>query len=301
MAMTEGTGSELFRRVTLEAGLHLVATPIGTARDITLRALDTLASADVLAAEDTRVLRHLMEIHGIPRRDRAVIPYHDHNGTAQRPKLLGLIKEGQSIAYASDAGTPLVADPGFQLARAVIEAGHVVRSVPGPSALLSALSVAGLPTDRFLFAGFPPSAAGARQRWVDEIANVTTTLVIFEAGRRVDDLLGAFCASGQTARSVAICRELTKRFEEIRRGDMVSVRNAISEHPLKGEVVVVLGPRQQEIPTEETVRAALEEALTRQPLKDAAAQVARDMGWRKRTVYQLGLSLKASDRRQEGT
>jgi len=151
--MTERSDPSVFRRIELEPGLHLVATPIGNARDITLRALDVLASADVLVAEDTRVLRRLMELHGIPKGERPILSYHDHNGPAQRPRLLGLLAEGRSLAYASDAGTPLVADPGFRLAQEAIAAGHAVRAVPGPSSALAALSVAGLPSDRFLFAG----------------------------------------------------------------------------------------------------------------------------------------------------
>ena len=143
-------------------GLHFVATPIGAARDITLRALDILAGAEILAAEDTRTLRHLMEIHGIALGDRPLLSYHDHNGTAVRPRLLAALAEGRAVAYASEAGTPLVADPGFQLARAAIAGGYAVLAAPGPSAVLAALTVSGLPTDRFLFAGFPPAGAGDR-------------------------------------------------------------------------------------------------------------------------------------------
>ncbi|MDD8023474.1 MAG: SAM-dependent methyltransferase, partial [Paracoccaceae bacterium] len=146
----------------LGTGLYFLATPIGAARDITLRALDILTSADVIAAEDTRTLRHLMEIHGVALNHRPLIAYHDHNGEAARPKLLRALSEGKSVAYASEAGTPLVADPGYQLGRAAIAAGHPVFAAPGPSAVLAALTVSGLPSDRFLFAGFPPNTASAR-------------------------------------------------------------------------------------------------------------------------------------------
>lgn len=146
----------------LDPGLYLVATPIGAARDITLRALDILAAADVLAAEDTRTLRHLMEMHGLRPGDRPLLAYHDHNGARMRPRILGHLEAGRSVAYASEAGTPLIADPGFQLARAAREAGHAVRAAPGASAVLAALTVCGLPTDRFLFAGFAPPQAAAR-------------------------------------------------------------------------------------------------------------------------------------------
>ena len=158
-------------------GLHFVATPIGAARDITLRALDLLATADVLAAEDTRTLRHLMEIHRVRLGDRPLIAYHDHNGAAQRPRLMALLAAGKSIAYASEAGTPLIADPGFQLGRATLEAGFRVFAAPGPSAVLAALTVSGLPTDRFLFAGFVPPAGGARQRFLSDLADTRATLV----------------------------------------------------------------------------------------------------------------------------
>ncbi len=161
-------------------GLHFVSTPIGAARDITLRALDVLAGADVLAAEDTRTLRHLMEIHGVPLGDRPLWPYHDHNGDAMRPRLLRALEEGKSVAYASEAGTPLVADPGYQLARAAIAAGIPVLAAPGASAVLAALTVSGLPSDRFLFAGFPPTGAGDRARFLAEVGSVQATLILYE-------------------------------------------------------------------------------------------------------------------------
>ena len=173
----------------LEPGLHLIATPIGTARDITLRALDILASADVLAAEDTRSLRHLMEIHGVALGGRPLLAYHDHNGAAMRPRILSALAQGKSVVYASEAGTPLVADPGYQLARAVVADGHVLRAAPGPSAVLAALAVSGLPSDRFLFAGFPPAAGGARATFLAELAGVPATIILFESPRRVSRTL----------------------------------------------------------------------------------------------------------------
>lgn len=161
----------------LEPGLYLVATPIGTARDITLRALDVLNSADLLAAEDTRVMRHLMDIHGVPLRGRRILSYHDHNADRARLPLLAALKDGASVAYASDAGTPLVADPGFRLARDAAEAGARVHAVPGPSAALAALSLSGLPSDRFLFAGFPPATKSARASWLRQWAGVDATVI----------------------------------------------------------------------------------------------------------------------------
>ena len=197
--MTEG-GTTLQAAGALPPGLYFVATPIGAARDVTLRALDILAAADVLAAEDTRTLRRLMEIHGVALSGRPLVSYHDHNGAARRPQLLAALAAGQSVAYCSDAGTPLVADPGYRLVRGAADAGHPVHAVPGPSAVLAALSVAGLPTDRFLFAGFPPAQAGARRRWIDEIGAVPATVVLYESGRRVAGLLTDLVGAGQGAR-----------------------------------------------------------------------------------------------------
>jgi 16S rRNA (cytidine1402-2'-O)-methyltransferase len=293
--MTERGTPAVFRRTGLEPGLHLVATPIGAARDITLRALDVLASAEVLVAEDTRVLRRLMELHGIPRGERPVLSYHDHNGPAQRPRLLGLLGEGRSLAYASDAGTPLVADPGFRLAQAAIAAGHAVHAVPGPSSALAALSVAGLPTDRFLFAGFPPAQAGARARWLAEILPIPASLVIFESGRRAGALLEALEAAGAGARGAALCRELTKRHEEIRRGTIAELAATAETSETRGEMVLVLGPPVARAPAEADVAAALEVALQDRPLKQAAAEVAARLGVRKRDVYQMGLEMRKAD------
>ena len=163
----------------LDAGLYLVATPIGNARDITLRALDTLASADVIAAEDTRTARKLMDIHGVALNGRKMIPYHDHSSKAARSGILKLIADGKSVAYVSEAGSPLIADPGFALARDLAGESLLVTTIPGPSATLSALSLSGLPTDRFLFAGFPPSAKGARAKWLTELLPIPATLVFF--------------------------------------------------------------------------------------------------------------------------
>jgi len=227
----------------LASGLYLVATPIGSARDITLRAIDILGTADVIAAEDTRNTRKLMDIHGIKLRDRPLIPYHDHNGAGQRPRILALIEQGKSVAYVSDAGTPLVADPGFALARAVIEEGAPVTSAPGASAVLAALSIAGLPTDKFMFAGFPPTKAGARAQFFKDLAQVPATLVFYESPKRLDKTLAAMIESFGADRPAAICRELTKKFEQALRGSLGEVAaQREADMPLKGELVIVLGP-----------------------------------------------------------
>jgi 16S rRNA (cytidine1402-2'-O)-methyltransferase len=293
--MKRGEGETVFRVGPLAEGLHVVSTPIGAARDITLRALDVLASADVLAAEDTRVLRRLMEIHGVPVAGRPLLPYHDHNGAAQRPVLLAHLARGARVAYASDAGTPLVADPGFALVRDAAAAGHPVHAVPGASALLAGLVTAGLPSDRFLFAGFPPPRAAARRTWLEEVAAVKATLVIYETGRRIGALLADLAALGHGGREAVLCRELTKRFEEAQRGsvDALAARHAAGVP--RGEIVLVLGPPPERPADAADIEAALRAALAEAPLKQAATRVAAEFGARKRDVYQMGLAI---DRRR---
>jgi 16S rRNA (cytidine1402-2'-O)-methyltransferase len=215
----------------LAGGLYLVATPIGSARDVTLRALDILGAADLLAAEDTRTARRLLDIHGVRRDPRTILPYHDHNGAAQRPRLLAALAEGRSVALVSEAGTPLIADPGYRLAAEAAAAGHPVTAAPGASALLAALAVAGLPTDRFLFAGFPPPREAARRRALAELAEVPATLVFFEAPHRLADALPAMAETLGAERPAAVCRELTKRFEEVRRGALGALASTTPPRP----------------------------------------------------------------------
>jgi 16S rRNA (cytidine1402-2'-O)-methyltransferase len=285
-------GAGVARQVGLAPGLWFVATPIGAARDITLRAVDILASAEVLVAEDTRTLRHLMEIHGLRLGDRPLIAYHDHNGAEARPRILRALAEGKSVAYCSEAGTPVVADPGYQLARAAIEAGHPVSAAPGPSAAIMALSVSGLPSDRFLFAGFPPAQAGARTRWIDEIGSIPATLILYDSPKRIHRLLGELCEHWGQARPAALCRELTKRFEEVRRGTLGSLRDGLDEGAVKGEIVLVVGRPLEVAPDATDVDAALHEALGRLRVKDAAAEVAEALGLPRRDVYQRALALR---------
>lgn len=276
-------------------GLHFVATPIGAARDITLRALDILAGADVLAAEDTRTLRHLMEIHGVALGNRPLIAYHDHNGEAVRPRLLRALEEGRSVAYASEAGTPLVADPGFQLARAAIAAGHPVLAAPGPSAVLAALTVSGLPTDRFLFAGFPPAGAGDRARFLAEIAAVPATLVLYESPKRVSRLLGELAHSLGGDRQAAVCRELTKRFEEVSRAPLAELAVQFADRDVKGEVVVVIDRGVATVATRTDVEAALRRALRGTSVRDAAAEVSEAFGLPRKDVYRMALGLSEEE------
>lgn len=289
------TNAGAARRVPLAPGLWFVATPIGAARDITLRALDILLSAEVLVAEDTRTLRHLMEIHRLKLGDRPLIAYHDHNGAEARPRILRALEGGLSVAYCSEAGTPVVADPGYQLARAAIDAGHPVNAAPGPSAAIMALSISGLPSDRFLFAGFAPSQAGARARWLDEIGSIPATLILYESPKRIQRLLGELCDRWGEARPAALCRELTKRFEEVRRGTLGSLRDGIGDGPVKGEIALVVGRPVAVAPEAADVDAALAEALGRLRVKDAAAEVAEAMGLPRRDVYQRALAMKEGE------
>ena len=275
----------------LNPGLYLVATPIGNARDITLRALDILASADVIAAEDTRTARKLLDIHGVSLGDRPLIAYHDHSGDTGRAGLVKLIGEGRSVAYVSEAGTPLVSDPGFALARAVREAGGQVTAAPGASAVLAALSLSGLPSDRFLFAGFAPTTRAARLKWLEELLPTAATLVIYESPRRVHDLLTDLIQTAGEDRQAAVARELTKKFEEVQRGTLGELAAALEGRALKGEVVVLVDRGRAQV-ADETMEAALRRALETMSLKDAAAAVAEAYGLKRRKVYQAALEME---------
>jgi len=287
--VTTGPPKPLLRPVP--PGLHLLATPIGAARDITLRALDVLAGADVLAAEDTRTLRHLMEIHGIALNGRPLIAYHDHNGQAVRPRLLRALKEGRSVAYAPEAGTPLIADPGFQLARAAIAEGLAVLAAPGPSAVLAALTVSGLPSDRFLFAGFPPTGAGDRARFLAELGQVPATLILYESPKRINRLLTEMAETFGKERAAAVCRELTKRFEDVSRGTLGELAEAFAGRTVKGEIVVLVDRPGDRVVDAESIRAALRDALGHGSVKDAAARVAAALNLPRRDVYRMALQL----------
>ncbi len=278
----------------LPAGLYLVATPIGNARDITLRALDILASADVIAAEDTRTARKLMRLHGVPLGNRPLIAYHDHSGEAGRAGLVKLVRDGRSVAYVSEAGMPLVADPGYALARAVTEAGLTVTAAPGASASLTALSLSGLPSDRFLFAGFAPTGKSARKTWLREVTNLPATTIIYESPRRINQTLDDLCKIAGENRHAALCRELTKRFEEVLRGTLGELRALLAGRSLKGEIVLVLerGDAQADAMDME---AALRQAMQSMSIKDAAQHVATACGLPRRKVYQAALAMQKGD------
>ncbi len=276
----------------LQPGLYFVATPIGTARDITLRALDIFASADVIAAEDTRSLRRLLDIHGVPLGGRSLIAYHDHSGAGVRAKLLGALAEGKSVAYASEAGTPLIADPGYHLSREAAEVGHLVTSAPGPSAIITALTLAGLPTDAFFFAGFLPNTKNARKTAMQEIASVPGTLVFYESPKRVADMLRDAAEALGGGRQAVVCRELTKKFEEVRRGTLADLAQELKDQKVKGEIVVLIERVKPNQTDEADLEAALSKAMETMSVRDASETVAMAFGAHKRKIYQMALALK---------
>jgi 16S rRNA (cytidine1402-2'-O)-methyltransferase len=279
---------QAFEAPALAPGLHIVATPIGNLRDTTLRALETLAAADLIACEDTRVTRKLLDHYGITT---PLTPYHDHNAAEARPKLLARLAAGAVIALVSDAGTPLVSDPGFKLVRAVHEAGHAVTTVPGPSAALAALAVAGLPSDRFFFEGFLPAKAGQRQTRIAELARIPATLLLFETGPRLAAALGDL-AAGLGAREAAVCRELTKLHEEVRRGELTSLAaHYEAAGAPRGEIVLVIAPPATATADAGDVDALLRKALARVSLKEAVAEIATVTGRPRREIYQRALKL----------
>jgi 16S rRNA (cytidine1402-2'-O)-methyltransferase len=272
----------------LVPGLHIVATPIGNLRDTTLRALEVLAAADVIACEDTRVTRKLLDHYGIAT---PLTPYHDHNAAEARPKLIARLAAGGAIALVSDAGTPLVSDPGFKLVRAAHDAGHAVTAVPGASAALAALAVAGLPTDRFFFEGFLPAKSGQRQARIAELARIPATLLLFETGPRLAAAL-ADLVDGLGAREAAVCRELTKLHEEVRRGDLVALAaHYESAGAPRGEIVLVVAPPAAQSTELADLDALLRSALARVSVKEAVAEIAAVTGRPRREVYQHALKL----------
>ena len=226
----------------LKSGLYLVATPLGSARDITLRALDVLSSCDAIAAEDTRSMRKLLNIHNIPINDRPLLSYNDFNGDQVRPKIFEWLDRNMAVAYASDAGMPLIADPGYQLSKQAADRGFYVTSVPGASACITALTLSGLPTDRFFFEGFLPVTKEKRRHKLKELSNIHSTLIFYESPKRLikmfDDLVAIM---GENRRAV-IARELTKKFETIHRGDIAEVKEKLSSDNLKGEITLVIAP-----------------------------------------------------------
>jgi 16S rRNA (cytidine1402-2'-O)-methyltransferase len=281
----------------LKPGLYIVSTPIGNLRDITLRALDVLASADAVWAEDTRVTAKLLSAYGVSARLR---PYNDHNGAEARPRILADLEAGGRVALVSDAGTPLVSDPGFKLVREAVEQGVNVVAVPGASAPLAALTVAGLPTDRFLFAGFPPPRSAARLKAFADLKPVRATLVFFEGPSRAAESLTDMAAAFGP-RPAVVARELTKLFEETRRGTLTELAaHYTREGAPRGEIVILVGPPMGATEEDEgALDAAILAAAPARPLKEVAAEIAGRLGLKRRDVYERALELRDSESENE--
>jgi 16S rRNA (cytidine1402-2'-O)-methyltransferase len=282
----------------LVPALYLVATPIGNLSDITLRALETLAGVDLIACEDTRITHRLTERYAISAQ---LTPYHEHNAAAARPKILEKLAQGASVALVSDAGTPLISDPGFKLVREACAAGHSVIAVPGPSSLLTALSVAALPTDRFFFEGFLPSKQNARRARLAELARIDATLVVFESGNRVQNTL-ADLAEIMGGREAAICRELTKLHEEITRAPIAELAAGADRLETRGEFVLVIGPPAAgaAVMAQDELDDMLRSSLKQDSVKDAVAHAVEVSGRPRREVYARALELAKESRSADG-
>lgn len=277
----------------IEPGLHIVATPIGNLGDISFRALATLAAADAILAEDTRVTRTLLAHYGVTT---PMLAYHEHNATQMRPQLLARLADGAKLALVSDAGTPLVSDPGYRLVTDAVDAGHRVIAVPGASAVLTALVVAGLPSDRFYFEGFLPHKQGARRTRIAEIAAIPGTLIFFESPRRVAGMLQDL-ADILSDRPAVIARELTKKFEQVRRGPLRELAMQLAEEAApKGEIAVLVAPPDAEHPPVDpaTLDSMLAEAMQSLSVKDAAAKIAAETGGKRRDLYARALTVNAA-------
>ena len=272
----------------LEPGLYIVATPIGNLSDLSPRAADILARADLLAVEDSRVTAKLLAHIGVKR---PMTPYHDHNADKVRPELIARMA-AEAVALVSDAGTPLISDPGYKLVRDARAAGRTVHTVPGPCAAIAALTLAGLPTDRFLFAGFLPAKPGARAAAIAELAPIRATLLFYESGPRLGASLAAL-RDGLGAREAAVAREISKKFEETVTGTLDELSARYAEAPPRGEIVIVVGPPgEAQAPAEADVDAALREAMTRLSVSRAAAEVSQSLGLPRREVYERALALR---------
>lgn len=275
--------------VTLSPGLYIVATPIGNLGDMTPRAKDVLAAADVIAVEDSRVTAKLLRHIGVKR---PMTPYHDHNAERVRPGLIARMA-GEAVALVSDAGTPLISDPGYKLVREARAAGHKVTTIPGPCAGIAALTLAGLPTDRFFFLGFLPSKAKARADAIAEVRNIRATLVLYESGPRLSAALSAL-AEGLGDREAGVAREITKTFEECVTGRLSELAARYADAPPKGEIVIIVGPPEAvETETDEAlVDAALRDALDRLPPAKAVGEVARALKLDRQALYARAMAMQ---------
>jgi 16S rRNA (cytidine1402-2'-O)-methyltransferase len=284
-------GAHAFQAPRPEAGLYLVATPIGHLGDITLRALETLAGAARIFCEDTRVTRVLLDRYGIRT---PLAAYHEHNAEAARPRILAALAEGQTVALVSDAGTPLISDPGYKLVTAAAAAGHKVIPIPGASALLAGLIGSGLATDQFLFAGFLPAKAEARRQRIADLAASRATLIFYESPHRLDESLAALAEGLGAERLATVARELTKTFEEFRRGTLGELAGYYAEARARGEIVIVVAPAEEKAADADEVDRLLAAALAQQPPGKAAAEVARLTGADRKALYARALELKAA-------
>jgi len=277
--------------INLDPGLYFVATPIGAARDITLRAMDVLRDADVLVAEDTRSLRKLMDIHSIALRGRKIISYNDHNGSSKRPLILSEIALGKSVSYSSEAGSPLVADPGYQLGREVTNSGYKVVTVPGACAVIAALTVSGLPTNQFFYAGFLPNSKSARQKFLKLVENIPGTLVFYESPKRLNKALIDMLFILGPERPVVIARELTKKFEETIRSTLGEINEKIEGRSIKGEIVILLGKKPETVFNLEDLNKILLVELRKNSLKDSVLKIAMRTGVARSLVYKAALEI----------
>lgn len=276
----------------LAPGLYITATPVGNARDITLRALDVLSGADAIIAEDTRVTAKLLTILGL---QKPLLAYNDHNASRERPRILARLRAGERLALVSDAGTPLISDPGFKLVREAIASDLPVQVVPGPSALLAALTVSGLPTDKFLFVGFLPPKQGERRRALAEWKTVRATLIVFESAQRLSETLSDM-ASVLGPRPVSIARELTKLHEEVTRGDLESLAETYRHRdPPRGEITLVVGPPLDEAPDMTRADALIEMALAYMPVRAASDLISEALGAPRRDIYARALALRSRE------
>jgi 16S rRNA (cytidine1402-2'-O)-methyltransferase len=285
-----GFGNQLDKLAAapLPAGLYLVSTPIGNLADISVRALFTLASADMAVCEDTRHSRKLLSAYGIRRRLEA---YHDFSDSGDRARILAALRGGKSVALISDAGTPLIADPGFKLVRAAIAEGFSVFAIPGPSAILAALVTSGLPSDQFFFGGFLPPKEGARREALEAARALPGTLIFYETGPRLEEALESLHAVF-SGRAIVIARELTKFYETILRGGAAQLLDEIRANPPVGELVILIGPGEVAPATDRDIESALKSAMRRMTLKEAVEEVAKGLGAGRKTVYNLALRLR---------
>ncbi len=280
---------------SLESGLYLVSTPIGNARDITLRALDVVRDAQELIAEDTRTLRRLLKIHGITRSAEKIGSYHDFSKPKRIEAILRMLENGKSVALVSEAGTPLISDPGYKLVKGAIARGITVIPIPGPSAPLAALTVSGRDPDRFIYLGFLPQASGLRRKVLEEFKYVQATLIVFESPNRLRNSLGDMQEVLGKERNASICRELTKKFEEVRRGTLGELNEFYTNEMVKGEIVIVIERVKSLEPTEDDITKILTEVLKTKSLKDAVSEVSGILNLSRKETYSLALKLSADE------